>query len=558
MDSAEKFLDMLRSAGAGLFSDAPSRMIPYMEHRGFRPEEISAVEHMSELDPSSLSAIITSDDFEESSAAASRLVSSAGPDGAVWTKVLKDLRAASDHFLGRKDSGLDVYASSTAKAAPGPNGTMECGGMSFTPLSESKAELSSCLMPLDFAAVSDRISCRGKTYSVVSVGEGAFEMQRFLGAIGLPPSIKEIGPKAFSGCSSLETMEIPRKTEKIGEGAFDGCSSLKSFSVSPHNEAFVADSRGMLYSRDLRRLVRAPCGLEGIVSVPEETAWIDSGAFSGCSGITSVSMCDSVVSVGSWAFFECGSMASIDLSPETAEIGVGAFYGCHSLGSVSIPDKVRSIESRTFSGCSSLESVRLPYSLRSIEKWAFEGCQSLKEVRIPPHVQAIDPDAFTMCPSISRFHADPLSKFFSSDPNGILYETKARILRKAPRMASGSVRIEEGTEYISDRAFEGCEGLESVEFPESLKAIGKKAFRGCCSLTSVSIPEPVEEIPDDAFFGCTALKKVELPCSISKIRCGAFGGCPNLHEVVIPGNAVSIGYGAFDDGVRIIRADPGA
>ncbi|MBR4504150.1 MAG: leucine-rich repeat domain-containing protein [Candidatus Methanomethylophilaceae archaeon] len=553
VDGAEKFLDMFQSAGMGIFSDVPSRMLPYMEHRGFHPEEIEAIKRMSESDAVSLSAIISSDDPEESSEAAGRLMSKAGPDGAVWMKVLKDLRAAADNFSGRKGTDLELCATSTSKAVPGPNGTMESGGMYFIPLSESKAELRSCIAQLEMAAVSDRIVCSGRTYAVVSIGESAFEMQKSLSSVSLPRSIKKIGAKAFAGCSSLETVEIPRKTEEIGESAFDGCSSMTSFTVSPNNASFAADRQGILYSKDFRLLIRAPCGMKGNALIPGETAEIGSGAFSGCKGLASVDMDDSVVSIGSWAFFGCESMVSIELSQEITEIGVGAFYGCASLTSASIPDGVRSLESRTFSGCASLSGVTLPYSLKRIEKWAFEGCHSLSEVRIPPQVQTIDSEAFAMCPSIAGFDVDYRNKFFSSDSKGILYENRSKALRKVPRAVSGAVAIKEGVEYISDKAFEGCEGLSSVEFPKSLKAIGKKAFKGCTSLRSVSIPEQVEEITDDTFLGCSSLEEVVLPPSISKIRCGAFAGCHSLGRIIIPGNAVSIGYGAFDEGVTIVR-----
>ena len=38
---------------------------------------------------------------------------------------------------------------------------------------------------------------------------------------------------------------------------------------------------------------------------------------------------------------------------------------------------------------------------------------------------------------------------------------------------------------ISDRAFDGCSGLTSIELPESLASIGSSAFEDCSGLTSI-------------------------------------------------------------------------
>ncbi len=80
-------------------------------------------------------------------------------------------------------------------------------------------------------------------------------------------------------------------------------------------------------------------------------------AFSGCSGLTSVTISDSVT-----------------------EIGKGAFVGCIGLTSVTIPDSVTSIGERAFSGCSGLTSVTISDSVTEIDKGAFVGCDNLKNV----------------------------------------------------------------------------------------------------------------------------------------------------------------------------------
>ena len=74
-------------------------------------------------------------------------------------------------------------------------------------------------------------------------------------------------------------------------------------------------------------------------------------AFSGCSGLTSVTIPNSVTSIGNYAFYGCSSIASITIGNGVTSIGVQAFAGCSGLTSVTIPNSVTSLKGGTFYGC---------------------------------------------------------------------------------------------------------------------------------------------------------------------------------------------------------------
>ena len=85
----------------------------------------------------------------------------------------------------------------------------------------------------------------------------------------------------------------------------------------------------------------------------------------------------SVTSIGTGAFNGCSNLTSITIPVGVKSIGDCAFYNCRSLTSITIPDSVTSIGDSAFYGCSGLTSLTIPHSVISIGDRAFRGCRDL-------------------------------------------------------------------------------------------------------------------------------------------------------------------------------------
>ena len=101
---------------------------------------------------------------------------------------------------------------------------------------------------------------------------------------------------------------------------------------------------------------------------------IGPSAFSGCSGLTSVTIPNSVTRIEDLAFSVCLGLTSVDIPNSVTSIGKDAFYECKDLTSVTIPNSVTTIGNSAFANCKNLTSVTIPNSVTSFGEWIFSGC----------------------------------------------------------------------------------------------------------------------------------------------------------------------------------------
>lgn len=78
-------------------------------------------------------------------------------------------------------------------------------------------------------------------------------------------------------------------------------------------------------------------------------------------------------------------------------IGEEAFHGCSGITSITIPETVKEIADDAFYLCTGLTSITIPEGVESIGDYAFYRCTALKSVTIAASVESIGDFVFSHC-----------------------------------------------------------------------------------------------------------------------------------------------------------------
>ncbi len=203
--------------------------------------------------------------------------------------------------------------------------------------------------------------------------------------------MKELESDAFCGCWGITEIIIPDSIEKIGNGAFRRCINAAVIRVPDRNMEF-----GEYIFSGCSGLT----GIDGII--PTSMTKIPANTFSGCNGLTEVTIPAHITDIGARAFWGCKNLKKVTIPGNVKKMDEGVFGDCESLVDVSMAEGIETLGNNIFTSCSALEEISLADSITEMGKTVFHNCGNLKRVKLPLRTSVIKESTFMYCPSLEE------------------------------------------------------------------------------------------------------------------------------------------------------------
>ena len=152
------------------------------------------------------------------------------------------------------------------------------------------------------------------------------------------------------------------------------------------------------YSGDIIIIPEKVKGNDGVEYV---VTTLGASCFSGCRGLTSITIPSSVTSLGESCFGFCSGLTSITIPSSVTSLGDDCFGWCSGLTSITIPSSVTSLGASCFCGCSGLTSITIPSSVTSLGYYCFGFCSGLTSITIPSSVTSLGESCFKECSGLT-------------------------------------------------------------------------------------------------------------------------------------------------------------
>ncbi len=293
-------------------------------------------------------------------------------------------------------------------------------------------------------------------YSVTNISADFSETN--ITSVVFPEELYSINESQFSSCKSLESVTILGKTEIIDRSAFSSCNSISSLNL---NEGLKKIYEFAFDSIKLTELY-----------LPSTVDFISSTAFQNSNLLEKIT-----VSENNPNFKDYDSNVVVDIKnnslilgcknstiPENVvEIGDYAFYKCSGLTSISIPNSVKVLGVASFTE-TGLTEINLNH-VSEIRNSVFSGCKNLATVKY---------SSLTMLSSIGDYAFDNTGLTSFTIPRTVK-SIGVNCFANSNNLETLNFQTNSTLETISEGAFSNT-GITSLYIPSSVNKIGNNAF----------------------------------------------------------------------------------
>jgi hypothetical protein len=177
------------------------------------------------------------------------------------------------------------------------------------------------------------------------IGNSSFAESTGITSIVVPSTVKSIEDWAFYGTTNLSTINIPDGITAITEHTFQQSgltsivlpASVKSLKVCAFQDAAKLASINL---ENITEIIDWSLYGTAISSANiQNVGVIHNCAFGKCPNLETVTI-EGSYSIGEWVFQDCPKLKSVTISDGLEDINTGAFSGCSSLTSITIPNSL--------------------------------------------------------------------------------------------------------------------------------------------------------------------------------------------------------------------------
>lgn len=247
------------------------------------------------------------------------------------------------------------------------------------------------------------VEYQGAEFTVVRIGEFAFNGCAGLTKVTLPVGLTRICGNAFHDCSGLEDVTIPNTVTTIDDYAFAGCNSFKHVVIPPSvmtisDYAFFCD------------------GVETI-TIEDSPVGINAGGYWGRSfAFPNVRQAYIGRNCGGWQapsslidhWYGNGALQRVEFGPNVTEIPYCMLYGdAYNLTELILSPNIKRIDTGALSGCYALKRLELPDGVEEIGDGALGGgwgdkSLALTDLIIGSQIKTIGENAFAGCRNLQN------------------------------------------------------------------------------------------------------------------------------------------------------------